>query len=537
MSLQQDCWLEEIPEETAQLGEQLLKANNLYRFVGENINPLLQLSDFVSMYSELGRGAICPLILSLVTIFQYLENIPDREAAQWAVLRLDWKYALHVPLSWLGFHFSSLSNFRQRLLEHEAERLLFDRVLAWVQQAGYLKKKGKQRTDSTHIIGQVAHLSRLELVWETLRLALGEMKGAAPTWYGANIPAAYVESYQKRQHDWQVSKEEVAQHLQQAGQDGYWLLKQLDETVPTQLLTLPAVTTLREVWSQQFVWVEGQAQAQTKVKGKEIIVSPHETEARWSRKRSTEWEGYKMHITETVEREDGVTFITDVATTTANTGDSEVVDEIQERLQERDLLPDDQYVDQGYVSGPNLAHSHDRGVNLMGPAPLDVGHKPEGYRQADFTLNFIDKTATCPEGNQAVKWFDWPQEDGYVGAKISFGAHCATCPARALCAPGQKGRTLEVSPYLPFLQARREEQQTEAFHEQMKQRAAIEGTISSTVRKHGARRTRYRGQAKTRLQHLFSGAAVNLKRLTVALGNQMNAPLPTQRVQIALSCS
>jgi hypothetical protein len=47
MSLQQDCWLEEIPEETAQLGEQLLKANNLYRFVGENINPLLQLSDYV----------------------------------------------------------------------------------------------------------------------------------------------------------------------------------------------------------------------------------------------------------------------------------------------------------------------------------------------------------------------------------------------------------------------------------------------------------------------------------------------------------
>jgi hypothetical protein len=40
----------------------------------------------------LGRGAICPIILSLITVFQYLENIPDRTAAQWAVVRIDWKY-------------------------------------------------------------------------------------------------------------------------------------------------------------------------------------------------------------------------------------------------------------------------------------------------------------------------------------------------------------------------------------------------------------------------------------------------------------
>jgi len=88
---------------------------------------------------------------------------------------------------------------------------------------------------------------------------------------------------------------------------------------------------------------------------------------------------------------------------------------------------------------------------------------------------------------------------------------------------------LEVNPYLSFLQERRAEQQTEAFHLQMKQRAAIEGTLSACVRKNGARRARYRGLAKTRLQHLLMGAAVNLKRLSVALANRQAAQASRRR--------
>jgi len=529
MSLQELSWSEEVPEDTAQLVEPLLGPSDLYRFIGENVGDFLKQSDFADLYSQLGRGAISPVILSLITVFQYLENLPDREAANWAVLRMDWKYALHVPLTWSGFHFSSLSNFRERLVAHEAEQLVFEQVLAWLRQSGFLKKKGKQRTDSTHVIGRVAHLSRLELVWETLRLALREMQKAAPTWYGQTIPASFDDSYRKRQHDWRISKDEVGRYLQQAGQDGCWLLSQLGRSTPAPVLEAATVATLRQVWQQQFICADGEAQTRTKVKGKDIIVSPHETEARWSRKRSTEWEGYKLHITETVEREEDVAFITDIMTTTANTGDSEVVDEIQTRLQEHGLLPDELYVDQGYVSGANLAHSHDAGVTLMGPAPADVGKKPEGYRQADFTIDLSNKIAVCPHGNCAVEWFPISKPDGYVGAKVNFGRQCLACPARTQCAPGKYGRTLEVNPYLSFLQERREEQQTEAFHLQMKQRAAIEGTLSACVRKNGARRARYRGLAKTRLQHLLMGAAVNLKRLSVALANRHTAQASRRR--------
>jgi transposase len=76
----------------------------------------------------------------------------------------------------------------------------------------------------------------------------------------------------------------------------------------------------------------------------------------------------------------------------------------------------------------------------------------------------------------------------------------------------QHHRTLVVGEHHRFLQARRREQQTEAFRERMKKRAGIEGTQSEMVRGHGMRRARYRGLAKVTLQNYLIGAACNVKR-------------------------
>ncbi len=108
MSLQEN-WNQEIPPETAQVGCVILTEDDPYRLVGDRVNDLLRLEHFRDLYSKLGRGAVCPIILSLITVFQFLENIPDRVAARGVVTRMDWKYALHLPLTWLGFHFSDLS--------------------------------------------------------------------------------------------------------------------------------------------------------------------------------------------------------------------------------------------------------------------------------------------------------------------------------------------------------------------------------------------------------------------------------------------
>lgn len=217
---------------------------------------------------------------------------------------------------------------------------------------------------------------------------------------------------------------------------------------------------------------------------------------------------------------DEVNFLTDIETDDANDDDSESIDGIHQRLAERDLSPQDHYVDQGYVSGANLAHSAERGVNLKGPIAQDSSSKPAGFKQADFVLDFERQVATCPRGQTSVSWLPRPQPDGRVGAHVLFRHKCDGCPHRAVCAPGKSGRSLEISPYYQEITARRQEAQTEAFKEDMKHRPAIEGTLSEMVRKHGFRRARYRGKDKVRLQHLFTAAAVNLKRLVHALAVQ-----------------
>lgn len=523
-------WSDEIPADTAALGEQLLDPDDAYRLIGQEAHHVFQFEDFVALYAAIGRGAICPLVLSLVTVFQFLENLPDREAAKQARLRIDWKYALHQPLAWGGFHYSDLCNFRQRLLEHGQERLVFERVLAWVQQHGLIRKRSKQRTDSSHLLGAVERMSRLELAWETLRVVLRELQRAAPTWYGQTIPAAFHEAYHERQSDWRLTKEQVRQALRQAGADGYWLLDRIDATAPEQAQQLPAVATLRTVLDQQFERTAAGVQAKkVPIKGKDIVVTPHDPDARWARKRRTEWVGYKSQVTETADPDQAVQFITDIDVVAANEGDCEQVDPIQARLAERDLLPAEQLVDQGYPSGPNLARSQARGVELVGPVAVDQSAKAPGYRQADFALDFAAQQATCPGGRTAATWRETPAPEAPDDpqrreVKICFGSACRDCPARDRCAPGRGGRTLTISAFHAELTARRAEQQTDEFKERLKARAGIEGTISECTRCHGARRARYRGNRQVRLQALFTGAAVNVKRLARALAAQKRAP-------------
>jgi len=253
-------------------------------------------------------------------------------------------------------------------------------------------------------------------------------------------------------------------------------------------------------------------------------VTPHDPDARWSEKRGKDWVGHKLQVTETAGDEAAVQFITDIDLVPANEDDSEAVDGIQQRLITRDLKPDEHYVDKGYISGANMAHSADRDIELVGPALADTSRKPEGYKQGDFEIDFEKQEVTCPEGKTCEQWYERPQPDGHVGAEVQFRGQCEGCPARDQCAPGKSGRTLSISPYYQELNQRRAEQETEAFKEKMKRRPAVEGTISELTRKHGARRARYRGNSKVRLQALFIGAAVNLKRLAKALEAQKRAP-------------
>ena len=104
---------------------------------------------------------------------------------------MDWKYALSLGLTDPGFHFTLLHAVRQRLLTHHGAQRLLDTFLQTCKERGWLKVRGTQRTDSTHVVAAIRRLSDLACVQETLRYALNQLSEAAPDWVRHRVPLAW----------------------------------------------------------------------------------------------------------------------------------------------------------------------------------------------------------------------------------------------------------------------------------------------------------------------------------------------------------
>lgn len=512
----------EIPAGTRDLVEPLLAADSVCRLLGEQGLELLDESRLAEMYSHTGRGGLNPVLMSFVLVLQFLEKLPDRQAAEMARLRLDWKYALRQDLDWSGFEYSSLCNFRKRLYAHGQEYALFEQVLASLAAAGYLKAK-RQRTDATHILGSVERLSRLELVWESLRKALAALTNVDAKWLLAHLPASFVRQGSQKRASYRLSEAEAEQALSEAGRDGFWLLSQIKRKGQAAWLDLPEIAQLRQVLEQQFeteaevsAW-GARAKANVDASG-DVITAPHDPAVRYSKKnKHCEWLGYKGQVTETI---DGVfPIITDIGIHSAIEADSLALPVIQQRLSQRGLLPAKQYVDGAYCHGKTLQSSEGMGIDLRGFLS-DNSRKPVGFRLEDFDVDVENRLASCPAGRWATVFNPSAQAD--VAFHVRFGKQCQGCRFRQGCTREQRGRSLEISPYHRQLTSRRREQASGTFIQEMHARARIESTIGELARKHGLRQARYRGQGKLQLQAAFTAAAVNLKRLARHLAQELD---------------
>src|SRR5215467_7020506 len=103
-----------------------------------------------------------------------------------------------------------------------------------------------------------------------------------------------------------------------------------------------------------------------------LFTSPYDVEARYSRKKSTVWTGYKVHFTETCE-DDEPHFIVAVVTTDSTTPDGSVLEVLHGDEAARELHPQQHLVDMGYVDAEVLAESQRRyHVDMVGPVIPDT---------------------------------------------------------------------------------------------------------------------------------------------------------------------
>jgi transposase len=170
----------EVPELTATVAKAAFPKGNRYMKMRDELGTLYSDEQFADLYPRVGQPASTPWRLALVTLVQFAEDLTDRQAADAIRSRIDLKYLLGLELDDAGFDFSVLSEFRKRLLDGGAEGRLLNVMLAVFVERKWLKAKGKQRTDSTHILAAVRHLNRLEIVGETLHHALNILAQVDP---------------------------------------------------------------------------------------------------------------------------------------------------------------------------------------------------------------------------------------------------------------------------------------------------------------------------------------------------------------------
>jgi transposase len=345
----------EVPEMTVRVARASNPAGTTAMWVRDRLDGLWEDEDFAGWYPRDGRPGISPAQLATVSVLQFLLDLSDRDAAEAVRCRIDFKYALGLDLDDPGFHHSVLGDFRERLLEEGRADRLLDLALARLKEAGLVRERTSQRTDSTHVLAAVRDLTRLELVTEAVRAASEELARTA----GHALEGLVDDDWGRRYgRPVRLGKNPARPktRMNEAGADARRLLEHLAASFPG-LLRGPRVEALRQILVQNYHWDPA---GRLRWRGDEgdaglppsaaRIVSPYDPAARYSRRgQVTRWTGYLAHVTETCA-DDAPNVITDVATMPATSDDRQALAGIHARLERRGLLPGEHLADGGYTS-------------------------------------------------------------------------------------------------------------------------------------------------------------------------------------------
>jgi transposase len=567
MSVQPMPWPEPAPEVVAAVRVAYRRREPpLAVAVRDRFGELFPDAEFAVGFGVRGRPGWSPGRLALVTVLQMAENLTDRQAADAVRDKISWKYALGLALADEGFDASVLSEFRARVVAHGLEQRVLDLLLDRLKAEGLVGAGGRQRTDSTHVIAAVRELNRTELAGESVRACVEALAAAAPDWLSALIDAGVIEvadwgrRYGARVDSWRLpsSAAKRAELMTTYGSDAMVLLRAVyasesDLATPAWLAELPAVEVLRVMLVQNYV-------ISTDTSGREVIrarktdidglppcrarlISPYDPDARFAVKGKLRWSGYKVHVTETCDTpepdqddsdqddsdqdEPGgkrpnmrPNLIVGVVTTDATVPDARMTETIHAALARRGLLPAQHLVDSGYPSAALLVDARHRwGIELISPLQADKSHQAKagaGYDRSRFTIDFDAQQAICPQG-QTSSWWDPVTLSGTDKIVIKFAARtCRGCPVREQCTRSRRGGRQLTAPTREVYHAQlsaRASHNTPEGQDRYAARAGVEGTIGQAVAVTGIRRARYRGLAKTELEHAFSATALNLIRL------------------------
>lgn len=458
----------------------------------------LDMRRLAETYDDDGRKPVSPRLLTGVTLLQFMFGVSDREAVRRTLVDREWRVALGLGSEYEGFHPTVLVRFRDRLERAELEEELFKQVLAEAHRLGMLRGRRRLRVDATKLLADVSALSRGDVVRETLRVVVNALWKAAPELEGAPEFDRLLDRY--GEESWLGGPTSRAA-LVELGRDGYALLA-LCEGRSVERLEL-----LVRVLAENFVVEEGGPRPrEPREMSSDRVRSPHDPDARLGSNRGKVWIGDKVHVIETADGDGDV--IVGVLVTDPRQEDSTVLGEV--RALGLSEVPEAQALlaDTGYASVANTLASEAAGVDLV--SPPRGSWRQHGYAPSEFEIDFEGRTARCPGGQECAVWHGERAE--WVTIRWADRT-CGSCPLHDACTKNRRGRQLHLAPHWERLEAERARARTREFREEYRHRAAVEATFSELVRRHGLRRSRYRGAPGRRLHAILSATGLNAMRV------------------------
>src|SRR5215210_561294 len=495
-----------------------LPEGSFFALLAEHGDRIVRDEDFAACYAErMGRPSIPPSQLAKVLLLQYRMGCSDEQAMECVAWDLRWKIALGLPVDHAGWHPTSLTKFRARLLLHELERVALERTLAIAEQLGMLDGPVEQIIDSTPMLGAAATQDTVRLVRHGVKKLLDAVAAAdedAARRLDDGLEFDYARPGDKPDCRWR-EKAERERMLTRVAQDGERALRAVeqadgllgDETVKA------AHDLLRELIGQDFdVDDDGVPRLHRGTRSGRII-STVDAEVRHGRKSSQQrFDGYKLSAAATNTSEPLITAV-DVAPASQTDGPQakHLIDSQPERRRPKRVLGDT-----AYGNGPVRAELAERDVDVLAPVP-EGKVVEDRLAKRDFQIDTNAGTVTCPAGHTVAIS---TSKKGFRGANFTSDM-CRDCPLKVTCCPGRPRRQVNLGEHEDLLIAARQALADPDTAEHLRRtRPRIERLLGLLAVRYGARKSRYIGRRKARLQAAWAAALVNLNPISHRLTAQ-----------------
>jgi len=485
-----------------------LPEGSFFALLAEHGDRIVRDEDFVECYSRrMGRPSIPPSLLAKVLLLQHRTGASDEQAMDCVAWDLRWKVVLGLPVDHQGWHPTSLTKYRARLLLHKKEGLALEATLRLAEELGMLDGTAEQIIDSTPMLGAAATQDTVRLVRHGVRKLIDAVKTVdqdAGERLDAGLEFDYERPGEKPDCRWR-EKAERERMLTRVAQDAERALEAVDhaEGLLDDAAAKAAHDLLRELIGQDFdIDSDGVPRLHRGTRS-DRIVSTVDPEMRHGRKSSQQrFDGYKLHAATTNASNP---LITAVHVSPAGEQDGPHAKHLID-AQPPDRRPERILGDTAYGNGPIRAELADRGVEVLAQVP-EGKIEEDRLGKREFHIDLDANTITCPGGHTvAIN----TSKTGFRGANFTT-AMCRNCPLKPRCCPTKPRRYIRLQDHEELLQAGRRMLADPVNAEHLRRcRPRIERLLGLLAHRYGARKSRYLGSAKARLQAAWAAALVNL---------------------------